>query len=172
MPNGRYRVLLSKGIPSLVTPHQKGDYFAEEQAELEGSYAPALPHYTRTRYYRFNQGIITKESFPESHFFEFIIPFHSVRGLNKENLSDYLDRGTLETIPTAVALSVLTRCDAPHRFADNVEIPYHTFLTHYLLEGQRKAYAAALAEKPLTVISFVALDHGDEYTEDIESLHT
>jgi hypothetical protein len=56
--------------------------------------------------------------------------------------------------PTAVALSVL---DVKGPADDGVD---HWCLAHYLVDGHHKVAAAAYIQKEITLIAFIALDHG------------
>jgi hypothetical protein len=46
----------------------------------------------------------------------------------------------------------------------------HWCLAHYLIDGHHKVYAAAQENKPLTLISFLAVDQGVSSEEEIDEL--
>lgn len=165
MPDGNYYVVLSKVIPTLVKPHQPGDYFSEEQVDLIGLGPDGLPHYTKTKYYRCNNEVIPYEY--KRGLFEFIIPLLTLGWLDPEKVSEYKELLIQGIIPTAVTLSVLHVGESPHHLRDekNSALYSHTCLSHYLIEGHRKVYAAAMLKKPIPMISFIAIEQysGAEY---------
>jgi hypothetical protein len=80
--------------------------------------------------------------------------------------------------PTVVTLSVLDIFE-PERGIDDAyfysrKLSSHACLTHYLIDGHHKAYAAAILGKPLTMLSFLAIEKGlasiDVIEESLEAL--
>ena len=65
--------------------------------------------------------------------------------------------------PTAVSITTInvTAPATDYEGADgNTGIYEHWNLAHYLIDGHHKTYAAAVSGKPITLISFLALDWG------------
>jgi len=168
MPNGEYDVLLSKIIPKLVHPGKPGDYFIEERAQLLGPYFKSYggDSFPQTEYYRTRSSTLPMygDTEPSTGFFEFLIPLFTSHDLNQERVNYYKEQFVNGTMPTAISLSILDTF-TPHHLDEDQSIHQHMCLMHYLIDGHHKAYAAAMANKPLTIISFLAVDQGlsDDY---------
>ena len=155
VPNGTYRVLLQQVTPTLVKPGTPEDYFTKEAVELWGL-DPFLgrPHHPQTEYYR-----LTSRPLPaERSLYEFLIPMFPRRGLKAERVAEYSDARAGTRAPTAVALSVLDTKEP------------HWCLAHYLLDGHHKVFAASQTGRPLTLLSFLAMDHGTSSGEEVAEL--
>lgn len=50
------------------------------------------------------------------------------------------------------------------------DVTEHWCLTHYLLDGHHKTYAASLAERPLTLLSFLATAESMATEENVEQV--
>ncbi len=162
VPHGHYYVVLSQIVPTLVTPHQPGDYFAEEQVDLIGLGTDDLPHYTRTKYYRLNTKVIPYGY--KQGFFEFLIPLLALGRLDPERVSKYENSLTQGMMPTIVTLGFLDVGELPHNLKREMPpVMSHTCLSHYIIAGRHKAYAAAMLQRPITMISFISLDQGSGY---------
>lgn len=152
VPKGHYRVGLLELSPALVTPGTEHDYFAHEQTELWGTDAFwGLPYHPKTEYYRT----------PPVHLgscrqlFEFVVPMFPKSWLSKKTLKAYADRLSAREKPTALAVSVLD-VRGPAIREEGPTVCEHWCLTHYLLDGHHKTYAASVAEKPITMLSFLS----------------
>jgi hypothetical protein len=157
MPNGSYEVLLCTITPKLVHPGQRGDFFIEEQADFIRLNETNDP---KTEYYRGHKAISILFDNYKCGFFEFLIPLFSSNFLKKERVDFYKDIFMHEKMPTALALSVLETHYPECSRRNEAPVKSHFCLTHYLIDGHHKAYAAALLGKPLTIISFLALEKG------------
>lgn len=62
-------------------------------------------------------------------------------------------------MPTAVRISILD-VKSPVDWEGDKVITSHWCLVHYLIDGHHKAYAAAKNGKPLTLVSFLAVNQG------------
>lgn len=152
LPGGNYRVNLLEITPTLMTPGTKGDYFANEQVELWDKDAFwDLPHHPKTEYYR-TPPVPLGES---KRFFEFVVPMFPKRWLSEKTLTAYANRLDAGEKPTALAISVLD-VRGPATREEGPEVTEHWCLAHYLLDGHHKTYAASLARKPITLLSFLA----------------
>jgi hypothetical protein len=163
VPGGSYRVNLLQLTPTLVTPGTELDYFAHEQAALWGTDAFwGLPHHPKTEYYR-------AASIPlggSRRLFEFVFP----KGwLSKKTLTSYADRLSNSERPTALAVSVLD-VRGPTTREEGPEVTEHWCLSHYLLDGHHKTYAASQAEKPITLLSFLATAESMATEENVEQV--
>lgn len=156
IPDGTYYVFCSKVTPRLVSPHKIGDYFFEEQIELWGK-EPfwGLPHFPKTEYYRLQTTVMSNKRC----FFEFLIPMFPPGWLDKDQLSYYQNLLIQEKTPAAVTLSLLD-VKSPADWEGEKTITSHWCLSHYLIDGHHKTYAAAKVGKPLKVISFFAINEG------------
>ena len=152
VPRGHYRVGLLKLAPALVKPGTEHDYFAHEQAELWDTDAFwGLPHHPKTEYYR-------TPSVPLGscrRLFEFVVPMFPKSWLSKKTLKAYANRLSAGERPTALAVSVLD-VRGPSIREEGPMVCEHWCLTHYLLDGHHKTYAASLAGSPITLLSFLS----------------
>jgi hypothetical protein len=152
LPTGNYRVSLLELSPTLVMPGAQGDYFANEQAELWGTDAFwGLPHHPKTEYYRTPPVMLGSGK----RLFEFVVPMFPKGWLSEKTLKVYADRLAAEEQPTALAISVL-EVRGPATREEGPAVTEHWCLAHYLLDGHHKTYAASLARKPITLLSFLA----------------
>jgi hypothetical protein len=171
LPDGAYRVALSRGVPQLVHPGAPSDFFASEQVELwkadptilrDGLHDPATP------YYRFGMRNLGEGR----ALYEIIIPTIPIDRVDADTVQRYLDR--FDEAGTALAVSVLD-VKGPALFDDTpqLDITEHWVLAHYLLDGNHKIYAASRGEREITVLSFVTLEHGVSTAQDVsEALAT
>ena len=151
LPGGNYRVSLLDVTPTLVTPGAEGDYFANEQVELWDKDAFwDLPHHPKTEYYRTPPVPLGNGKL----FFEFVVPMFPKRWLSEKTLRAYADRLAAGEKPTALAISVLD-VRGPATREEGPDVTEHWCLAHYLLDGHHKTYAASLARKPITLLSFL-----------------
>lgn len=165
-PDGNYRVLLTEIAPKLVKPGDSDDYFIDEQVEIwgiDGFYN--LPHFPQTEYYRIDKRAFGKDAC----FFEFLIPTFPHNWLDGNTVQTYMKTIRDGCKPTAVSLSVLD-IKEPAIFEEDARATAHWCLAHYLIDGHHKVYAAAQSQSPLTLLSFVATDHGISDVDDVESL--
>lgn len=166
IPTGKYKVLLQTILPKLVQPGESGDYFKEEQVTLWGIDGfRGQPHFPKTEYYR----LLTTSLNDGRGLFEFLIPISSHGLLQSRRTSEYQELLNEGIASTAVALSILD-IKSPEYYDDDNELMSHWCLAHYLLDGHHKTYAAALNSKPLTLLSFLSLEHGISSQEDIAKL--
>jgi len=75
--------------------------------------------------------------------------------LSKKTLKAYANRLSAGERPTALAVSVLD-VRGPSIREEGPMVCEHWCLTHYLLDGHHKTYAASLAGSPITLLSFLS----------------
>ena len=151
VPQGSYRVSLLELAPNLVRPGAEGDYFTHEQVELWGTDRFwDLPHNPKTEYYR----TLSAPLGSSRRLFEFVVPMFPKGWLSEKTVRTYADRLSAGERPTALAISVLD-VRGPTTREEGPTVNEHWCLAHYLLDGHHKTYAAYLAEKPLTLLSFL-----------------
>lgn len=170
LPAGSYNVLLLKCVPRLVLPSQKGDYFVEEQVALWGIDGFwGLPHYTKTEYYRTD----SVEMSNRRGLYEFVVPMFPKNYLRTGALSSYRTAFSAGGVPTALAISILD-VKGPADWQGDPDITEHWCLSHYLLDGHHKFYAACELGKPVSILSFLAVEKGvstrEQVAEAIQSL--
>ena len=167
IPNGKYKVLLMTIYPKVVDLGKENDYFAKEQVDLWGmDKFYGMPHNPKIRYYRGTDQFIKDKE----RVFEFIIPIFPQSWLDNTRIDDYKQTIIKGNIPTAVALSVLD-VKSPSDWDDNVEITSHWCLAHYILDGHHKIFAANELNRPINLLTFLALDECIlEKNEDIDLL--
>jgi hypothetical protein len=164
VPIGRYDMHFVEFVPSIVELGTPNDYFVKEQQAvwgLDGFWG--LPHNPKVPYYRAGDRAIS----PTQRLFEFVMPMYPRNWLDQERVAKYrsaLDDGQK---PTAVAISLLDVKGAEVTEVDEFE---HWCFAHYLLDGHHKIEAAARAQRPITLVSFVALGKGVSAPEEVEQL--
>jgi len=102
-----------------------------------------------------------------STLFEFIVPMFPYRSLRQKTVDSYLSILREHAIPTALAVSIL---DVKESVDSEAEINTHWCLAHFLLDGHHKVFAASQVRKPITMLSFLAVDKGVSRLDDIEHL--
>lgn len=163
LPPGAYKSLLLSCAPHQIIPSNKGDYFFEEQIQLWGI-DPfwGVPHYTKNEYYRTETTKISSRS----ALFEFIVPMFPRRYLHERTIRSYEGLQSDGTVPTALAISILD-VKQPANWNGDPEITSHWCLAHYLLDGHHKMFAASQLHKPISLLSFLAVEKGVSDTEQI-----
>lgn len=76
---------------------------------------------------------------------------------DRERVAEYGERMAQGTVPTAVAVSTLDRCQ-PAVSLQSTDEYEHWGLTHFLLNGHHKLEAAASAGRPVQLLSLLAMD--------------
>lgn len=166
LPNGEYKILLNEVNPQFVELGTEQDYFSNEQVQVWGI-DPfwGLPHYPKVKYYRG----ITKEISNSSKLFEFIVPTFPVGWLDEDTIEKYKSIISDKMKPTALCLSVLD-IKEPADYEPNTKHTQHWCLTHYIIDGHHKVYTAAIQNKPITLLSFLATKEGISDEVDLSAL--
>lgn len=164
LPDGRYRPMLRQVQPKRVETGGPDDYFANESIESwDVDPVVGASHDPRASYYR-----LPSRDIGAGTLFEFLVPLFPVSTLSAPHVGAYeraLESGAL---PTAVAISVL---DAKEPEGDGSATPArHWCLAHYLIDGHHKVLAASRTARPLTLLSFLALDQGVSTEAEVEEL--
>jgi hypothetical protein len=162
LPDGLYRACLLRLTPSRVPPGSDDDYFTHEQAHVWGPNHAPRP---TTPYYR----VPALRARDGNRVHAFIVPMHHPDALRgRSMIAKYAQRLSEGAEPTAMAISTLDakwpayRHGAEPRDAD-------LCLTHLLLDGHHKMEAAAMTGLPLTMLSFLALNHCVASPEQVET---
>ena len=158
LPTGVYKTMFLSCVPRLIVPSQKGDYFFEEQIASWGI-DPfwGVPHYTKNEYYRVDPA----KTMPNlGGLFEFIVPMFPKRYLEDKTIQSYKTLLENQSIPTALAVSILDVKGPADWQGKTPEITEHWCLAHYLLDGHHKMYAASQDRKPISLLSFLAVEKG------------
>jgi hypothetical protein len=163
LPAGSYNVLLLKCVPRLVLPAKNGDYFFEEQVALWGIDGFwGLPHYTKTEYYRTDSVKMSNRR----GLYEFVVPMFPRNYLHTDAVSSYRNALSEGVVPTALAVSILD-VKGPADWQGDPDITEHWCLSHYLLDGHHKVYAACELGKPVSILSFLAFEEGVSTREQV-----
>jgi hypothetical protein len=169
LPAGEYAAMLLNVAPQKVSLGSDNDYFTNEQAKLWGIDGFwGLPHSPRVEYYRTQ----TKKFDDYKQLFEFVVPMYPAGWLSDDAVREYESQISEGRKPTALALSILD-VKQPATWEDGIdeiEIKEHWSLTHYLLDGHHKVYAASNAGKPITMLSFLAVKQSLATEENIAKL--
>jgi len=164
LPTGNYKALLLSCIPRLVIPSKQGDYFFGEQIALWGVDGFwGVPHYTKTEYYR--TGVLRMSN--GRGLFEFVVPMFPSNYLHPDAISTYRTVLSEGGDPTALAISILD-VKQPADWHGEPEFTVHWCLSHYLLDGHHKIFAAQELGKHISILSFLAVDKGVSSNEQIE----
>ncbi|MEV0471789.1 hypothetical protein [Streptomyces prunicolor] len=155
LPEGEYLPVLLRVEPRLVIPGREGDYFSGEQVDSWGiDQFWGLPEYPHTPYYRTFETAVGSSA----HLYEFVVPMVPPTWNERERVEEYVELMGRGAVPTAVAVSTLDVCQAENAFGDD-QSP-HWGLTHFLLDGHHKLEAAAIAGRPVQLLSLLALGEG------------
>jgi hypothetical protein len=152
LPQGAYEISLLELMPCLVHRGSPQDYFAVDRSLLW--IFPGDSGDPRIDYYRG----MTKPIPPDAALFEFVVPLYNLAGLNPKTVEEYERSIVAGKKPTALAITVLDRRQ-PAMGRPNSPVADHYLLAHYLIDGHHKMLAAAEADRPLTVLSFLPRDH-------------
>lgn len=163
LPAGRYSALLLKCVPRLVFPSNSGDYFCEEQVALWGiDEFLGVPHNSKTEYYR----TASMKMSNQRCLFEFIVPMFPTNHLHTDAISSYISDLSQGVLPTALAVSILD-VKHPSSWKGDPEVIEHWCLSHYVLDGHHKLYAASELGKPVSILSFLAIEKGVATRDDV-----
>ncbi len=168
LPEGEYALILAETLVEPVAPGAKNDYFMKEQIALWGEDTFwCLPHDPRVPYFRAGDIDVA----PGKKLFNCVVPMIPLKWLSRGTVSNYKEALESKKSGTAVSIAILDikspECDDESRNPDPSE---HWIFTHYLLDGHHKLKAAAEAEKPLRLLSFVALSAGVSDGTDVEKV--
>jgi hypothetical protein len=168
LPNGDYEASLLFRVPRLVTPGEEDDYFRREQPALWGIDGFwGLPHDPRTKYYRGADKPIADGA----RLFEFIIPMFPEGWLDPSRVLEFQARLQEGRRPTALAISVLD-IKQPANWDGKQAVTSHWCLAHYVIDGHHKLFAASRAQRPVGLISMLALGRGVSSPEEHAKLIT
>jgi hypothetical protein len=166
LPEGEFCVLLAEAPVRQVRPGDSQDYFVNEQIALWGEdNFWCLPHDPRVPYYRAGDHDLGKRR----RLFNFVVPMFPTKWLTMTTVSKYMETLRTKGSGTALSLAVLD-VKSPADWDGNHESGpvEHWCLTHYLVDGHHKLHAASESEKPLRLLSFLALSGGVSTREDVE----
>lgn len=159
LPDGEYVAALFEVQPKQAGTEQAPDYFTEEQrlawrGESEGESEAA------GGYYRGESRLLS----PGEMLFEFLIPLYDAEKLDPARVEHYrrLIRSGLQ--PTSVAIGVLDVKESQSwpeidGREQKPECPSHWCFANYLLDGHHKVRASSLEGKPISLLTFISLDH-------------
>lgn len=161
IPNEDYYANLIELTPLIVIIGGEDDYFANEQVSIWGMDSFwGFPHHPKIRYYRGATSNIDESKV----LYEFIVPMFPQGWLDDDTLNEFKNLISNGNKPTALALSVL---DIKQQYDSNIE---HWCLTHYLIDGHHKTNVANILQKPITIISFLAINQGVSNIDNIDLL--
>jgi hypothetical protein len=166
LPKGNYIVAFLEVNPYKVSLGERTDYFANEQLEtwaIDSFWN--LSHYPKIEYYR----SLTKKISETEKLFEFVVPMFPENWLDNKTVKFYQKQLEKEQKPTAVAISILD-VKEPADIDEGNEFYTHWCLTHYLIDGHHKAFASNLQNKPITLLSFLAVSESIASEEQIQKL--
>lgn len=166
MPPGPYHTVLISLTPRLTVVGSDTDYFATEQVEQigidpfeQGPYNPRIDYY---RVAPISGIAVSGDEGRTDLSFDFIIPLLPQSELDEERISFYVQRIEAGEQPTAVAISLFDVKQPEHNGVQD-----HRCMAHYVIDGHHKLAAAARSGKALTLLSFIAINHGISTAEDL-----
>jgi len=166
LPRSDYAATLLFARPQLTVPGSATDYFAHELIDLWGlDKFWGLPHHPRTEYYRAGDTPIGDAG----RIYEFVVPMFPHGWLAPERVAQYASACQQDSLPTAFAISVLDVKQSA-QWDEESPVTEHWCLAHYLLDGHHKLFAAAQGGHPLTLLSYLAVNHGISTSEQVSRL--
>ncbi len=160
IPNGNYIVALFRAQPRKAGTDQMPDYFTHEQRfawrQYDDQDLTAAPSY-----YRGESRAIQDQQM----LFEFFIPLYHTTQLDNDRIAQYKHLIESGVQPTAVSLSVLdVKSSELWPVAEDgkeitPEFGTHWCFANYLLDGHHKVFASHVTGQPITILSFISLDH-------------
>jgi hypothetical protein len=161
MPNEEYYVNQLTIKPQLVQIGSDFDYFKKEQVEEWGMDAFwGFAHHPKIQYYRGK----TLEFSQNKMLYEFIVPMFPQGWLDEVTINEYKEFYNQGIEPTALSISIL---DIKQCYDSEVE---HWCLTHYVIDGHHKIYAASQMNQSLSLLSFLAINKGVSSEDEIRLL--
>lgn len=152
LPKDNYDVCLMDVTLQLVRPGEQEDYFVKEHVALWGiDQFWDLPHNPRVPYYRAGEQYVEKGK----KLFHFVIPMFPESLLDKGVVTKHLANMDTNSIPTAVAISLLD-VKGPADWEGDVDPTEHWVLSHFLIDGHHKVRAARQADRPIRILSFIS----------------
>jgi hypothetical protein len=158
LPQDDYLTVLAETSIDFVRPGDPADYFVREQVALWGEDRfDCLPHDPRVPYYRAGSLRIGERR----HLFNFVVPMYPTKWLTFRTVAEYMREMETRGTGTAVTLSLLdVKAPTDWEGEEHPDPDEHWLFTHYLIDGHHKLHAAAEKNKPLRLLSFVALSQG------------
>jgi len=150
IPNGKYIVALFTAQPRRIDATDTPDYFAHEQRLAWGP--PEDESISATQYYRGESRPIGKDKM----LFEFFVPFTNPDSTDPDRVNHYKELLASGSRPTAISLAVL---DVKSSATWSSQYPEHWCFANYLLDGHHKVLASEQSKLPITMLSFISLDH-------------
>jgi hypothetical protein len=154
LPDGAYDFMLLSTTPHMVTPGDADDYFCHEQKALWGN-PKYPPHDPGTKYYRGTDEPLNDGA----HLYEFLVPMFPVDRLDAQRVSAFERTISEGHRPTALAISVLD-IKGPTTWDGNPKVTSHWCLTHYVIDGHHKLFAACRTHRPIGLVSMLATQEG------------
>ena len=165
VPDGPYVLVLGTVQPTLCKPGDETDYFSREQVDSWGvDRFWGFPHNPKTEYYRLNTAKLSSDEI----LFEFLVPMFPRTWLDDARVEEYRSRFREGAQPTMVSLSVLDVKEPSDTLSETIRA--HWCLANYLIDGHHKAYAAALEQKPVSLLAFLTSEQGVSSEDDIAQL--
>lgn len=162
LPVGDYDLRLLSTAPRLVAPGDRDDYFCREQPELWGTDGVSQsPHDPGMKYYRG----LDRSLGSGAHLYEFLVPMFPETRLDAQRVASFEAAIREGSRPTAMAISLLD-IKGPAMWDESPAITSHWCLTHYIIDGHHKVFAAHRANRPIGLISMLAVQQGISSPDD------
>ncbi|MHA6250395.1 hypothetical protein [Oceanobacillus sp. CAU 1775] len=98
-----------------------------------------------------------------------MVPTFPVNWLEEETVEKYKALLSEGNTPTALSLSVLD-IKEPSDYSGTLNHTEHWCLSHYIVDGHHKMYAAAQQNQPITILSFLAKEESIAESAEIKDL--
>lgn len=121
-----------------------------------------MPHNPKTEYYR----SYTQEIGDKKAFYEFVVPMTPKNWLFNETCEMFTKVISGGAKPTALAISVLD-VKQPADWEGEPSSNKHLCYAHFLLDGHHKTFIASQLQKPITLLSFLAVNESICSAEEI-----
>lgn len=119
-------------------------------------------HFNNEEYYKSGSRKMIRNKKLEEH----IVPLQYGSSLDKNTINQYIQEIMSGKMPTALSISFL---DIKYP-RDDIYYDECWVLTHFLLDGHHKIYASAKAKKPISLISFLSIDHSFSDSKHMDKL--
>lgn len=159
IPDGDYDVILTHIKPLLCQPGDEHDFFSGPLTQNLLHFKEDKPD-PQTAYYLVRKRIHIRSDSPELNC-EFIVPTQDLTTLDPEHISYYRTQFSNGYRPTVLAIGLI---ETKWPYRDDLYYGLN-FLTHYVIDGHHKLYAAALEQKEITMLSFIRKNNYFEKTD-------
>ncbi len=146
LPNSKYFVILSEITPRLCHPGDRNDIFSSGKKYFTCNNDPKTDYYHLRTAKQLHHDLDTL-------CIELMVPLFDFRQLDPERIKYYQKCIEAGEKPTILALSKFDTLFPEDDEIDDPDIMSVHFITNCIIDGHHKTYAAALANRPVTLLA-------------------